>query len=645
MAAAVALVAMASCTRAEKAADSLYPVAPGVYGYIPPVVCEDAPGTKASTATSNMQLSFEVGDRINIWSDSGTLLIYTAQQVTSAGGALFDGGGFDLTDGKTYYSSFPLIANVRDDYTALSTSFEGQVQVADDDATHIPEYTYMYSAAVCEDNLTQFAYHYLNRFIRFELTLPKTMTVTELTITADSEVFALNGTANALTATEQATADFTPGEMSDTMTLGFDNVEVTDGVLNAYLSVYPYSACNVVVKVKDADGRVYASDVIAQADALTHGGYRTISTTLEDENPDIRWEKVTSTEQLTSGDFILVYPAGDTYKIFSYPKTIANAQEAADMVANMSTFAEVVPMRSTLFQKCAAGNYLAVAAPEDPAHIVLAKDVADEVAMTAVTTVGETANGSVLLKADLMDFNFSVVTIALAGDGAATITAQVNSTDTKNLFEALRGHTLEFAFTHVMDYLASELNMSANDKACVLAAYDKFAVVTKEFFEEHNRPAVDFDRNTPLMGLFETYYPEFAEISWGYDSDKAYGLIKPVGFYVEDDGFSGHIPMPSSAWFDRVAASFNYGEGGQAGFLAYWQRVDQEYPRVAQAVNRDSFFGRVAARLLDESGISDAEYEALSNVDWHALGQQYQTYVDELDTDPLADIFIYKKVE
>lgn len=266
-----------SCVKGEKFADESLLKAPGVYGYLAQPVSDD-PGTKA-TVTPDIKFSFEVGDLINIWSEVGTLLIYSVTELTPTGGAVFNGGGFTLTDGMTYYTLYPLISSFRKGMTQIPVSYEGQVQTADNDANHVAEYSQMLTSATCENGSTHFGYKHLSRWFRFQMTLPKTMTVTELTVTADSPVFAASGKVNVLEGT------FTPDALTDHLTLKLDNVEVTDGVLNAFMAHAPYGPCNIVVSVKDSEGKVYSSPVIAQADASATGKYRTISSTLAEETP------------------------------------------------------------------------------------------------------------------------------------------------------------------------------------------------------------------------------------------------------------------------------------------------------------------------------------------------------------------------
>ena len=604
-----------------------------------PVASDDAPATKATFST-DMKFGFEIGDRINIWSEVGTLLIYSVTELIGTGGAVFDGGGFTLTDGMTYYSSFPLIANPRDNMNALSFSYDGQTQTADGDANHVAEYSYVWASATCENGSTHFSYRQLGRWLRFFLTLPQNpMTITELTITADSPVFALDGTVDATTGT------FTPVTMTDTMTLKFDNVVVSDGQLNAYMALSTYDACEVVVRVKDASGKTYVSTAVHQNAALTPNLYRTITTTLAEEIPTSQWELVAETGQLTSGEYVIVYPTADSYKVFSFEKAMANAKVAAEAVKNMHTFGEVVPMRTELFQTCVNGDYESVEVPADPSILYIPTEIEANVAIEATTQPGETANGTAVLKSSYKNLGFSSVVVALGNeDATATIKGMVNAADFKDLCTYLRGHELQVSFTQVADFVASEIGMSDASKEDALKAFEGLCQVAKSVMAENSYlDLMDIDRNTKLMDVFAAHYEFFADASMGYDSERAFGWINPVGFYVENDGFSAHIPVPSSWWFDLFAESL--ATGSRESFVAYWKQFDLDHPEYSQYFSRATFFGRIAEKMIEDNAVTVSQFNKIAAIDWVKIGQKYQRYADDLNKDPLVNVYLYKKVE
>ena len=278
------LFSLFSCAKYEYTGGVFDFSEPGVYGYITPIEIEGAPGTKATVDPRTMIYHFEVGDRINIWSSTGTTLLYNVEAVNAEGRATFSGGGFTLAEGETYYSSHPLIRSTADDYKSLSTSYEGQIQKANDNANHIADYTYTYSSAICENGNTSFQYHHLCSFFLFHVTLPEAMTLKELSITAvdgNDSFFALDGKADV------SNGSFVPGRTADTMTLGLDNIQVDDKVLWAYLSVAPVPAGKYIVRVKDSEDHVYTSLQISQNAVAAGKGAWFVTEVFPGENPPV----------------------------------------------------------------------------------------------------------------------------------------------------------------------------------------------------------------------------------------------------------------------------------------------------------------------------------------------------------------------
>ena len=278
------LMVLSSCSKVDYSGNIPYQSEPGVYGYMAPFIDGDTQGTKATVdPDNNWKYVWETGDRINIWSDSGTLLVYTVTEVSDDGTrATFNGGGFTLTEGSKYYSSHPLIHSVLDDYKNLTVTYQGQKQAADNEARHLAEYTYSNADAKCENGRTSFNYSAVNAYIRFVITLPDALTLTELTITAkDEDFFAVNGTINV------TTGEFTPGEKSSTMTLKLDNIQVADKELNAFLSIAPCDAGEYVIRVKDIDGKVYTSPKITKDEIPARFTRRFATEVFEGEDPAV----------------------------------------------------------------------------------------------------------------------------------------------------------------------------------------------------------------------------------------------------------------------------------------------------------------------------------------------------------------------
>ena len=280
---ALALVSLIACSRED--GDGFFRIKErGVFGSIDPIVEVDAADTRATVEPdNNWNYVFEVGDKINIWSETGTALFYKVEKVYDDGRARFSGGGFALTSGMTYYSSHPLIRVTADDLTCLTTTYEGQVQTANNEPRHMAGYTYTYSSAVCDDGgNTAFQYHHLSSFFRFNITVPKAMTVTELTLTAeDDDFFVLEGTADVTTGT------FTPVKKSNVMTLALQNVQLSDSdlELKAFMAIAPCAAGNYVIRLKDSEGTIYTSPVVSRLAMEAGKAARFRTEVFEGENP------------------------------------------------------------------------------------------------------------------------------------------------------------------------------------------------------------------------------------------------------------------------------------------------------------------------------------------------------------------------
>ena len=302
------LCLLGSCARVEEDGETIYLKGKGVFGYITPPIEEDEVGleTKASMDPSTMRFSFEKGDRINIWSESGTTLFYKVMDVTDAGRAKFEGGGFTLTEGETYYSSFPLIRSTSDEFQSISITYEGQVQQADNEADHVANYSYSFASATCKNGNTSFTYGPINSRLRFYITLPEALTITELTITASDAVFALNGTQD-ITAGETG---FTPGEMSNVMTLKLNDVEVTDGELNAFMAVAPCAASDFIIRLKATNGKTYTSPKISKGDLARNVTRNFRTEVFEGENPAVA--KIGETAYMTLAEAVAAVPADGT---------------------------------------------------------------------------------------------------------------------------------------------------------------------------------------------------------------------------------------------------------------------------------------------------------------------------------------------
>lgn len=140
--------------------------------------------------------SWETGDHLAIYSTQNVRADYHLEAGVNSASATFDGGGFELATGATYYGFSPF--NVTSDATIgnketrrdkILMNYNGQMQKGNDDCRHLGAFDYQAAAAVAgAGNYAKMHYKHLGSVVRFFLTLPsdekaKSVTFTKLTLT------------------------------------------------------------------------------------------------------------------------------------------------------------------------------------------------------------------------------------------------------------------------------------------------------------------------------------------------------------------------------------------------------------------------------------------------------------------------------
>lgn len=656
--AAVALLACAACSKNDFAIDNArLDEEEGVYGEIQPIIVDDAIDTRASVNPTTMAYIWEEGDEINIWSSTGTLLVYTVTDVVD-NHATFDGGGYTLTDGETYYSSHPLIRSVRDKYKNLPTPYTGQVQTADGNADHIAEYMYTYASAPCDNQRTSFKYNHLTSFMMIEATLPKAMTVTEVTVTADKQVFALSGT------TDVTTGTFTPGTMSNTLTLALDNVQVSDGVLNAFLATAPLVPATYILSVKDSEGTVYTSPEIVKRNPLT-AGHATYFRGTVSTNP--QYQKVTELDSDFAGQYILVYPNGTTYRAFSFIQTMENAETAAASVANNS-FEELYDQSSALYNTVVGGNYVEITGDANAETLTLTPAQEAKVALNIAANTNPWANatdGTTTLSARTVSGSTYSIPVdhlvaSINSDGTADLVAAFNAPDAVAVMNSLRGHDVNVTFQDLINLAITKNDEFTDDEAVIFnKAFNKLVAVIKKVVAEnpHNLfPAgsslMNITLNTNAFEVFSQYHDNVAELSWRISPEKRFGLAQ-LGYNVNAQGFTVSVNLPSYEWFNKLNESLMSSGLRRDRFIAYWAALDSQYTVNLDGVKIDNFFEKLATRFVAElrqgTGIFDQNdeftqlYAAAMLGEFTKMGDAYKKLADKLNTG-IQPAYIYKKV-
>ena len=673
---AIALISCFACSKAELGTDNATLVnenESGVFGAIDPIIDDDAVGTR-SYVTTGWGYRYEEGERINIWSNTGSLLSFRVTKVMDGGKrAEFSNSGFTLTQGETYYATHPFVNDMEANYKALPITFEGQTQTLTSDGKlrDLAKYLYTWTSAPCEPALdgegnqqldehghpmtrTSFQFHYLPTFLQVNATLPKAMTVTEISIKADAAIFALNGLMNV------EDGSFTlVGDKVNTLSMKSLNVQVSEDnkVVQAYFVNIPLPAAKYTIIIKDNAGKTYVSPEI-DVDARKAGVRKTLDVTVESEERN--YELVTSMPSDPAGKYILVYPDGTTYRAFSFAKTMENAETAAASVSDVA-FAELYDQASTLYNTVIGGNYVEITGEANATTLTLNPEQEAELALNIAAnsnpwTVTSPAkdlqttlsSGSYTMKVDHLVAN-------VASDGKADLVAAFNAPDGVAIMNSLRGHNVNVTFTDLINLaIAKTDGFSSSDADLLQRAFNKLVVMAKDLVAENPRnifPAgstlMNITLSTNAFDVFSQYHDNAADISWRISPEKKFGLAQ-LGYNVNAQGFTLSVNLPSYVWLNELNAALAGSYGQKPAFVSYWAKFDNnsQYDVKVDGVKVDQFYTKLAQRFADSFDRSDFGLlfaaAAFTNK-LTSLASSYKTLADKLNTG-IQPAYIYKKV-
>ena len=682
---AIALISCFACSKAELGTDNATLVnenESGVFGAIDPIIDDDAVGTR-SYVTTGWGYRYEEGERINIWSNTGSLLSFRVTKVMDGGKrAEFSNSGFTLTQGETYYATHPFVNDMEADYKALPITFEGQTQTLTSDGKlrDLAKYMYTWTSAPCEPALdgegnqqsdehgnpmtrTSFQFHYLPTFLQVNATLPKAMTVTEISIKADAAIFALNGLMNV------EDGSFTlVGDKVNTLSMKSLNVQVSEDnkVVQAYFVNIPLPAAKYTIIIKDNAGKTYVSPEI-DVDARTAGVRKTLNVTVESEERN--YELVTSMPSDPAGKYILVYPNGTTYRAFSFAKTMENAETAAASVSDVA-FADLYDQSSDLYNAVVGGNYVEITGEANATTLTLnpeqeaaaALDIAANAAPWTVTAPAKDLQTTLTSGSYSMGVDHLVVDVA--SDGKADLVAAFNAPDAVAVMNSLRGHDVNVTFQDLINLAITKNDEFTDDEAVIFTkAFNKLVAVVKKVVAEnpHNLfPAgstlMNITLSTNAFEVFSQYHDNVAELSWRISPEKRFGLAQ-LGYNVNAQGFTVSVNLPSHEWFNKLNESLTSSAVGffpsRDKFVAYWAALDSQYTVSLDGVKIDDFFKKLATRFVAElrqgTSVIDSSdeftqlYAAAVLGEFTKMGNAYKKLADKLNTG-IQPAYIYKKV-
>ena len=158
--------------KAEKGSENVK--VQGVQMTVPEIPFETV-ATRTAMAVDDVDgLSFtwSDGDATGVYSTTDGFARFNLVTGDGLANATFDGGGFSLTDGSTYYAFFPYEMSASDK-TAIPLTFSGQSVTTDNDMVSPMSKDYMWASAVSDEGNAAFSFSHIGAFLRMRITLPE----------------------------------------------------------------------------------------------------------------------------------------------------------------------------------------------------------------------------------------------------------------------------------------------------------------------------------------------------------------------------------------------------------------------------------------------------------------------------------------
>ena len=209
---------------------------------------DDFPLTKTSL-TNDDEFIWTANDTLGIYPDAGSQVYFVISEGAQSSTAYFDGGGWGLKTGHTYYSYYPFVGNIYLDRTRIPVSYNGQKQIGTTGRNFGP-YDFMYAPGVyASGSSLSFSYKHLNCYLYFYATLPAG-TYTKLTMATEDPLLVEEGYFD-LTAEQPA---IVPTKYTDQLTMDLESFTVTDSSpIKIYMMLAPVNLNGQTVYVRVLD--------------------------------------------------------------------------------------------------------------------------------------------------------------------------------------------------------------------------------------------------------------------------------------------------------------------------------------------------------------------------------------------------------
>ena len=235
---------------------------------IPESIVEDSELQTKNTAISNEDGSkwtfvWAQNDTIGIFPDNGSQIYFSMASGAGQVSASFDGGGWALKKGSSYYSYFPFTPDFYINKEAVPLTYVGQVQTgnADPNIANLGKYGYMLAKGVADESTGSLYFNYekLGCLSRAKIPVSKG-TYNSLKVYTESDVLVQSGTFNAV----EMSMNIDNPVFSNSLTINFEELSFEEsGILYAFFMMAPFNYENkqITLELLKSDGTREVSSV------------------------------------------------------------------------------------------------------------------------------------------------------------------------------------------------------------------------------------------------------------------------------------------------------------------------------------------------------------------------------------------------
>ena len=259
------------------------------------------------------------------------------------------GAGWYLALNESYSATSPYMKTYqREQETALSVTYRGEVQTGNDNTEHLTAYDYMTSKVVVADNTLYYPFVHHGCMLRIVYSQPSTTTKCSLILKLKEKRFTTDAKMNVVSQV------LTPVNSTDSMKLDIENLELANGEdVIAYMMMYPVDLTNDTIAIKVVDnsqtiwerkvtGTKFVSGKLYQIDASSE-----MDSNVSDVGGQVE-ENVFPNLPVSSAvypvaythDFVLANVGGEELKVLGTPRGDVNfdgkvTMADANLVVNM----------------------------------------------------------------------------------------------------------------------------------------------------------------------------------------------------------------------------------------------------------------------------------------------------------------------